>query len=76
MTTHPYYGPGNVVMESCDSCNLVWLDHGELQQIVDAPGRDRGSRDRPARPRASHGPGRLDDDDRDDPFSVLLDLLT
>jgi Zn-finger nucleic acid-binding protein len=76
MTTHPYYGPGNVVMESCDSCNLVWLDHGELQQIVDAPGRDRGSRDRPARPRPSHATGRGDDDDRADPFSVLLDLLT
>jgi Zn-finger nucleic acid-binding protein len=46
MQTHPYYGPGNVVLETCDACDLVWLDHGELQQIVDAPGRDRGSRDR------------------------------
>ena len=50
MTTHPYYGPGNVVMDSCDSCNVVWLDFGELRQIVEAPGRDRGTREHVARP--------------------------
>ena len=61
MATHPYYGPGNVVMDSCEKCELVWLDFGELKQIVNAPGRDRGSReqvlrdvaDTPARPGAS-----------------------
>ena len=41
--THPYYGPGNVVLDSCEKCELVWLDFGELRQIVDAPGKDRGS---------------------------------
>jgi Zn-finger nucleic acid-binding protein len=45
MTTDWYYGPGNVVMDRCVACDLVWLDFGELQQIVDAPGEDRGSRD-------------------------------
>jgi Zn-finger nucleic acid-binding protein len=44
MSTHPYYGPGNVIMDSCDSCNLVWLDFGELKRIADAPGPDRGGR--------------------------------
>jgi Zn-finger nucleic acid-binding protein len=44
MTTHPYYGPGNVVIDSCEPCELVWLDFGELKQIVDAPGKDRGNR--------------------------------
>ena len=44
MTTHPYYGPGNVVIDSCERCELVWLDFGELRQIVDAPGKDRGTR--------------------------------
>ena len=45
MTTDWYYGPGNVVMDRCAECDLVWLDYGELQQIIDAPGEDRGSRD-------------------------------
>lgn len=78
MDVHPYYGPGNVVMDSCAACDLVWLDFGELQQIVDAPGSDRGKRDAPP-PRmvarsvdtsgedaiAGHGTGRVD----------ILDLL-
>jgi Zn-finger nucleic acid-binding protein len=44
MITHPYYGPGNVVIDSCSTCDLIWLDFGELKQIVAAPGRDRGNR--------------------------------
>lgn len=44
MDVHPYHGPGNVVIDSCVRCDLVWLDHGELRQITDAPGRDRGRR--------------------------------
>lgn len=42
--THPYYGPGNVIIDSCAHCDVIWLDFGELKQIVDAPGGDRGSR--------------------------------
>jgi Zn-finger nucleic acid-binding protein len=42
MDVHPYYGPGNVVIDTCRKCDLVWLDFGELQQITDAPGLDRG----------------------------------
>ena len=45
MGTDWYYGPGNVVLNRCGACDLVWLDDGELKQIVDAPGADRGSRD-------------------------------
>lgn len=37
MDTHPYYGPGNAVVDSCGRCALVWLDHGELTVIVTAP---------------------------------------
>jgi Zn-finger nucleic acid-binding protein len=47
MATHPYFGPGNVVIDSCAECELVWLDFGELQQIVGAPGKDRGTREMP-----------------------------
>jgi Zn-finger nucleic acid-binding protein len=51
MDTHPYYGPGNVIIDSCAACDLIWLDFGELKQIADAPGADRGIR-KPA-PRAT-----------------------
>jgi Zn-finger nucleic acid-binding protein len=45
--TYPHLGPGNVAIDSCAKCDLVWLDYAEMQQIVDAPGRDRGSRAEP-----------------------------
>jgi Zn-finger nucleic acid-binding protein len=38
MDVHPYYGPGNVVIDTCPRCFLVWLDHGELGVIERAPG--------------------------------------
>jgi Zn-finger nucleic acid-binding protein len=41
METHPYYGPGNVVIDSCRHCRIVWLDYGEFAQVINAPGRDR-----------------------------------
>ena len=53
MAVHPYYGPGNVIMDSCETCNLVWLDFGELKQIEDAPGGDRGIRKPPQRSTAT-----------------------
>ena len=42
METHPYAGPGNIVIDTCSSCTLIWLDHGEISQVVNAPGNDRG----------------------------------
>jgi len=39
METHPYYGPGNVVIDSCSQCACVWLDHGELFTLERAAGR-------------------------------------
>ena len=42
MDVHPYYGPGNVIIDTCGRCDIVWLDFGELRQIADAPGQDRG----------------------------------
>lgn len=38
MEVHPYYGPGNIVMDSCHQCLYVWLDHGELRQVERAEG--------------------------------------
>jgi len=43
MATHPYLGPGTIVIDTCDQCNIIWLDYGELAQVIDAPGKDRGS---------------------------------
>jgi Zn-finger nucleic acid-binding protein len=45
MIVDRYYGPGNIIMDSCTTCDLVWLDYGELKQVIDAPGIDRGTRD-------------------------------
>jgi Zn-finger nucleic acid-binding protein len=39
MDVHPYYGPGNVVVDTCAACSLIWLDHGEIAAIERAPGR-------------------------------------
>jgi Zn-finger nucleic acid-binding protein len=39
MQVHPYYGPGNVVIDSCLPCRLVWVDAGELTRIEQAAGR-------------------------------------
>ncbi len=38
METHPYYGPGNAVIDSCHRCRVIWMDNGELSQLVRAPG--------------------------------------
>ena len=33
MENYPYAGGGNVVVDACDRCQLIWLDAGELQVI-------------------------------------------
>lgn len=38
MSTHPYAGPGAIVIDSCSDCYLDWLDYGELQRVLKAPG--------------------------------------
>lgn len=38
MFTHPYYGAGNAVINSCSRCNLNWFDAGELSSLIRAPG--------------------------------------
>jgi Zn-finger nucleic acid-binding protein len=37
MDTHFYAGPGNVIVDSCGDCLLIWLDRGELMRIAHAP---------------------------------------
>jgi Zn-finger nucleic acid-binding protein len=42
MDRHLYGGGGNMDVDSCESCNVLWLDRGELSRIVAAPDRDPG----------------------------------
>lgn len=41
MITDWYYGPGHVIIDRCVTCDLIWLDGGELTTLVEAPGPDR-----------------------------------
>ena len=40
MDEHPYGGGGNVAVDSCEACGVLWLDRGELSRIVAAPDRE------------------------------------
>lgn len=37
MDSHPYGGGGNVVIDVCETCGVVWFDYGELKRIMTAP---------------------------------------
>jgi Zn-finger nucleic acid-binding protein len=37
MDTHPYCGPGNIIIDTCEPCEVHWLDRGELRRIALAP---------------------------------------
>jgi Zn-finger nucleic acid-binding protein len=37
MDAHRYAGPGNVVVDNCDGCSLIWFDRGEVTRIARAP---------------------------------------
>ena len=40
MSTHLYGGPGNLVVDNCKHCALLWLDNNEFSRIIRAPGRE------------------------------------
>lgn len=41
MDTYLYGGGGNVYVDSCIECGVIWLDYRELNRIVEAPTRSR-----------------------------------
>jgi Zn-finger nucleic acid-binding protein len=41
MDAHIYGGPGNVVIDSCEECCIIWLDRDEMMRIVHAPDGSR-----------------------------------
>ena len=36
MLNHVYGGPGNLVIDTCETCHVNWLDAGELRRIARA----------------------------------------
>jgi Zn-finger nucleic acid-binding protein len=40
MDCHAYGGGGNVNVDSCENCESIWLDSGDLRKIVSAPDYD------------------------------------
>ncbi len=34
MEAHLYAGPGNVVIDSCEDCSMIWIDRGEAKRIA------------------------------------------
>jgi Zn-finger nucleic acid-binding protein len=38
MNAYPYGGPGNIIIQGCEECRLIWLDFGELSTIIRAYG--------------------------------------
>jgi Zn-finger nucleic acid-binding protein len=75
MNVHPYFGPGNIVIDTCDRCNVIWLDFGELKQAIDAPGRDRGTGRLPAEEPLSAGERATRSRDGGDPAAGMIDLF-
>jgi len=39
MDDHPYGGGGNVNVDTCEACEAIWLDGGELRKIAAAADR-------------------------------------
>jgi Zn-finger nucleic acid-binding protein len=37
MDAHQYGGPGNIAIDTCETCSVHWLDRGELRRIAMAP---------------------------------------
>ena len=34
MAVYPYGGAGNVIIQGCEPCELIWLDFGELSKML------------------------------------------
>jgi Zn-finger nucleic acid-binding protein len=39
MDNHPYGGGGNVNVDTCEACDVIWLDGGEVRKIASAADR-------------------------------------
>jgi hypothetical protein len=69
METHPYYGPGSVVIGNCSRCHVLRLDAAELSTIVASAGRDGGKPPPPVRRPL------MADPEQNGSFEAILDCL-
>jgi Zn-finger nucleic acid-binding protein len=37
MDTHAYEGGGNIVIDVCIHCGVVWFDYGEMKRVISSP---------------------------------------
>ncbi|MFV1949165.1 MAG: zf-TFIIB domain-containing protein [Anaerolineales bacterium] len=72
METFQYLGPGNIVIDTCNTDDLIWLDYGELNKVVSAPGRDRGVPRR--KPEKEHQKDKKDESKKDKRSALELFL--
>jgi Zn-finger nucleic acid-binding protein len=73
MEAHFYAGAGNVVMDTCETCCLHWLDHDELARIAQAVASEATANSVDDDPASFYDPT----PDRDpDPASEVIDLLS
>jgi len=72
METFQYNGPGNIVIDTCHNCDLIWLDYGELQKVVNAPGKDRGVPRAKRQEKKTTDPAQKSDQDHKTPFEAWV----
>ena len=75
MDAHPYLGPGSIIIDTCDQCDLIWLDYHELDKIVNAPGKDRGMPRQEQDETSCEQQNNEQNRDLKKPYGILLDLL-
>ena len=81
MDVHPYYGPGNIVIDTCAPCGLMWLDHGELTRVEQASRTPARTASVPQRELTDSDPQQVTvhsaevDSGEISPLRVLADLL-
>ncbi len=76
MESHPYYGPGNVAIDSCEECDVVWLDHGELSRVErSAGGREPASMHLAVEFSGQSGSGPAEKIEERNPIALLADFL-
>jgi Zn-finger nucleic acid-binding protein len=37
MDTHAYEGGGNIVIDMCVRCGVIWFDYGEIKRVISSP---------------------------------------
>jgi Zn-finger nucleic acid-binding protein len=76
MEAHPYYGPGNIVIDSCSECGYVWLDHGELSRVERSTGgREPATIHLPVDFSGYSGSSQQQDIAERHPIAILADFL-